>query len=47
MLTLSSTQGISFMRGIVWSNGWRWIFILVSGERPLLIVCANKKKCGC
>lgn len=27
-------QGISFMRGIVWANGWRWIFILVSAASP-------------
>jgi MFS family permease len=29
MLTLF-TQGIGHMAGVVWENGWRWIFILVS-----------------
>lgn len=29
--------GISFMRGIVWENGWRWIFIL---EGILTVVVA-------
>lgn len=23
------TQGIGKMAGVVWDNGWRWIFILV------------------
>lgn len=34
--------GIGHMRGIVWENGWRWIFILVSrptSDRVCLVAC--------
>ncbi|PSR82838.1 major facilitator superfamily domain-containing protein [Coniella lustricola] len=32
--------GISFMRGIVWTNGWRWIFI-IEGLATIVIAAAS------
>jgi hypothetical protein len=36
-----ATKGIGFMGGVVWTNGWHWIFILVRPHIRFYRIIAN------